>query len=357
MVELHGLAKSYGDVHALQQTDLSIAKGEFVTLLGPSGSGKSTLLNLIAGMVKPSAGRIVINGRDATTLPTNQRGLGMVFQNYALMPHMSVFENIAFPLQVRRLPKAEIRLKVQQALDLIQLGHVADRRPRELSGGQQQRISLARCIVYNPALILMDEPLGALDKKLREQMQLEIKRLHAELGITMLYVTHDQDEALTMSDRIVLMNGGRIEQQGTPDSLYFKPETMFSAEFIGSSNLISGTVETGADGTYALKTSLGTFPVPAPEMAMKAGDRAVLLIRPENMALDASSTATGIPGHLEDSILLGGVVRHFLRCADGTHLIVQELNQPGRVGARRGDRIHATWLPAHARLLPPEPAR
>ncbi|HSI40218.1 MAG TPA: ABC transporter ATP-binding protein [Xanthobacteraceae bacterium] len=356
MIELQGVAKSYGDVHALQRTDLSVAKGEFVTLLGPSGSGKSTLLNLIAGMIKPSSGRIVINGRDATTLPTNQRGLGMVFQNYALMPHMSVFENIAFPLQVRRLPKAEIKRKVQQALDLIQLGHVADRRPRELSGGQQQRISLARCIVYNPALILMDEPLGALDKKLREQMQLEIKRLHAELGITMLYVTHDQDEALTMSDRIVLMNGGRIEQQGTPDSLYFKPETVFSAEFIGSSNLIPGTVEIDAGGGHVLNTALGAFPAPAPETAMKAGDRAVLLIRPENMALNATSDPTSIPGRLEDSILLGGVVRHFLRCADGTNLIVQELNQPGRPSARRGDQIHAAWLPAHARLLSPAPA-
>ncbi|MGA0564356.1 ABC transporter ATP-binding protein [Ancylobacter sp. VNQ12] len=356
MIELQGVAKSYGDVHALQRTDLSVAKGEFVTLLGPSGSGKSTLLNLIAGMTKPSSGRIVIDGRDATTLPTNQRGLGMVFQNYALMPHMTVFENIAFPLQVRRLPKAEIRLKVQQALDLIQLGHVADRRPRELSGGQQQRISLARCIVYNPALILMDEPLGALDKKLREQMQLEIKRLHAELGITMLYVTHDQDEALTMSDRIVLMNGGRIEQQGAPDALYFKPETVFSAEFIGSSNLIPGTIEIDADGAYALNTALGRFPAPAPATAMKAGDRAVLLVRPENMALTASGNATSIAGRLEDSILLGGVVRHFLRCTDGTTLIVQELNQPGRTGAHRGDEIHAAWLPAHARLLPPAPA-
>lgn len=356
MIELQGVAKRYGDVLALQRTDLSIAKGEFVTLLGPSGSGKTTLLNLIAGMIKPSAGRIVIDGRDATTLPTNQRGLGMVFQNYALMPHMSVFENIAFPLQVRRLPKAEIKLKVQQALDLIQLGHVADRRPRELSGGQQQRISLARCIVYNPALILMDEPLGALDKKLREQMQLEIKRLHAELGITMLYVTHDQDEALTMSDRIVLMNGGRIEQQGTPDALYFKPETVFSADFIGSSNLLPGTIEIDAAGGYGLNTALGHFPAPAPATPMKAGDPAVLLVRPENMALDAAGGATRIAGRLEDSILLGGVVRHFLRCADGTILIVQELNQPGRTGARRGDEIHATWLPAHARLLPPAPA-
>lgn len=355
MIDLQGVAKSYGDVEALRRTDLSIAKGEFVTLLGPSGSGKTTLLSLIAGMIKPSAGRIVIDGRDATTLPTSQRGLGMVFQNYALMPHMTVFENIAFPLQVRRLPKAEIKLKVQQALDLIQLGHVANRRPRELSGGQQQRISLARCIVYNPALILMDEPLGALDKKLREQMQLEIKRLHAELGITMLYVTHDQDEAVTMSDRIVLMNRGRIEQQGPPDALYFKPETVFSAEFIGSSNLIPGTIEIDATGGHGLNTALGRFPAPAPATAMKAGDRAVLLVRPESMTLNAAGGATRVTGRLEDSILLGGVVRHFLRCADGTTLIVQELNQPGRTGAHRGDEIHATWLPDHARLLPPAP--
>ncbi|MGQ3029820.1 MAG: ABC transporter ATP-binding protein, partial [Ferrovibrionaceae bacterium] len=222
--------------------------------------------------------------------------------------------------------------------------------------GQQQRVSLARCIVYNPALILMDEPLGALDKKLREQMQLEIKRLHAELGITMLYVTHDQDEALTMSDRIVLMNGGRIEQQGTPDALYFKPETVFSAEFIGSSNLIPGTVEIAADGTYRLKTALGTFPAPAPAAPMKAGDRAVLLIRPENMAIEVSGATTSVPGRLEDSILLGGVVRHFLRCADGSTLIVQELNQPGRSVAHRGDLIQAGWQPGHARLLPPQPA-
>jgi putative spermidine/putrescine transport system ATP-binding protein len=356
MVELQGVSKRYGEVEALQRVDLSIAKGEFVTLLGPSGSGKSTLLNLIAGMITPSSGRVVIDGRDATALPTNQRGLGMVFQNYALMPHMTVFENIAFPLQVRRMPKAEIRRRVAEVLELIQLGHVANRRPRELSGGQQQRISLARCIVYNPALILMDEPLGALDKKLREQMQLEIKRLHADLGITMLYVTHDQDEALTMSDRIVLMNGGRIEQQGAPDALYFKPETVFSAEFIGSSNLIPGTVEPATDGALGLRTALGLFPVPMPDHPVKAGEKAVLLVRPENMALTEGTEATSVPGRVEDSILLGGVVRHFVRCADGTSVIVQELNQPGRNSAHRGEEVRAGWLPAHGRLLPPPAA-
>lgn len=351
MVALQGVSKRYGQVDALHRVDLSIRKGEFVTLLGPSGSGKSTLLNLIAGMIAPSSGRIVINGRDATTLPTNQRGLGMVFQNYALMPHMTVFENIAFPLQVRRLPKGDIKHKVEEALDLIQLRHVASRRPRELSGGQQQRVSLARCIVYNPALILMDEPLGALDKKLREQMQLEIKRLHAELGVTMLYVTHDQDEALTMSDRIVLMNGGKIEQQGQPDELYFKPATIFSAEFIGSSNLIPGVVEASA-GALSLRTAIGTFPAPAVDFSISAGEKAVLLIRPENTMLMDASDSVGVAGVIEDSILLGGVVRHFVRCADQSTIIVQELNQPDRASARRGDEVRVAWRPAHARLLP-----
>ncbi|MBP2295036.1 ABC transporter ATP-binding protein [Azospirillum rugosum] len=357
MVELRAVTKRYGQFEALHRIDLSIAKGEFVTLLGPSGSGKTTLLNLIAGMIMPSSGQIVIDGRDATGLPTNQRGLGMVFQNYALMPHMTVFENIAFPLQVRGLARSEIKRKVTDVLDLIQLGHVAGRRPRELSGGQQQRVSLARCIVYNPALILMDEPLGALDKKLREQMQLEIKRLHAELGITMLYVTHDQDEALTMSDRIVLMNGGRIEQEGPPDTLYFKPETVFSAEFIGSSNLIPGEVEAVENGTVTLRTALGRFPVPAPDRPVRAGEPAVLLVRPENMVLTDRPGPTGVTGRIEDSILLGGVVRHFLRCADGTTVIVQELNQPGRAGARRDDTVRAAWSVEHGRLLPPPPAR
>ncbi len=352
MVELVGVSKRYGKVEALQRIDLSIRKGEFVTLLGPSGSGKSTLLNLIAGMTAPSSGRIAIDGRDATSLPTNQRGLGMVFQNYALMPHMTVFENIAFPLQVRRVPKDEIKRRVAAVLDLIQLGDVAQRRPRELSGGQQQRISLARCLVYNPSLILMDEPLGALDKKLREHMQLEIKRLHAEIGVTMLYVTHDQDEALTMSDRIVLMNGGSIEQQGEPEELYFSPRSVFCAEFIGSSNLIPGTIEEGQGELMPIRTAIGAFPVRR-DPHLSAGDGAVLLIRPENMSLaPPDGDAPCVEGRLADSIVMGGVVRHFVGCADGSTLIVQELNQPGRPRPHRGETVHAGWRAEHGRLLP-----
>jgi putative spermidine/putrescine transport system ATP-binding protein len=352
MVELQGVTKRYGDFDALHRIDLVVHKGEFLTLLGPSGSGKSTLLNLIAGITAPTSGRVIIDGRDATMLPINQRGLGMVFQNYALMPHMTVFENIAFPLEVRNVPKADIKRKVKEALSLIRLENVAERRPRELSGGQQQRVALARCIVYNPTLILMDEPLGALDKKLREQMQLEIKRLHAELGITMLYVTHDQDEALTMSDNIVLMNGGRIEQKGPPNELYFKPKTVFSAEFIGSSNTIPGTVESVTPSGVVLRTALGTFTTGPADFAVSTGDKAVLLVRPENTQLGGNAALPGVTGTIEDSILLGGVVRHFVRCSDGSIMIVQELNQPGRRNGRRGDEARASWKPEHARLLP-----
>jgi len=357
MVELAGVSKRYGAVDALLPVDLSIGKGEFVTLLGPSGSGKSTLLNLIAGMISPTTGKITIDGRDATAMPTNARGLGMVFQNYALMPHMTVFENIAFPLQVRRMSRSEIRERVEKVLDLIQLRHVADRRPKALSGGQQQRISLARCIVYNPTLILMDEPLGALDKNLREQMQLEIKRLHAELGITMLYVTHDQDEALTMSDRIVLMNGGRIEQQGPPEQLYFEPETVFSAQFIGSSNIIAGQVMETAGGK-AIHTAIGTFPVEHAQRSFAPGEPAVLLVRPENLLLvDESTNLPNVAGRLEDSIVMGGVVRHFVRCSDGSAIIVQELNQPGQPRPARGATVRAGWNAGHGRLLPPAPTK
>ncbi|MBE2274854.1 MAG: ATP-binding cassette domain-containing protein, partial [Rhodobacteraceae bacterium] len=219
MVRLDRITKRYGVFTALHETELAVRKGEFLTLLGPSGSGKTTLLNAIAGMAIPTSGKVWIDGRDMTVLPPEKRGIGMVFQSYALMPHMTVFDNIAYPLKVRKVAKDEIRRRVTEVLEMVRLPNLALRKPKELSGGQQQRVSIARCLVYNPSLILMDEPLGALDKKLREQMQLEIKRLHVELGITMIYVTHDQEEALNMSDRIMLMNGGRVEQLGSPHDL------------------------------------------------------------------------------------------------------------------------------------------
>ncbi|NNU63480.1 ABC transporter ATP-binding protein [Ochrobactrum soli] len=356
MIEVKNLTKQYGEFRALDDVSLSIRKGEFVTLLGPSGSGKSSLLNLISGMTSPTSGKITIDGIDATNMPTNQRGLGMVFQNYALMPHMTVFQNIAFPLQVRKIGKEEIRRRVMDVLKLVQLEHVADRRPRALSGGQQQRISLARCIVYNPSIILMDEPLGALDKKLREDMQLEIKRLHAELGVTMLYVTHDQDEALTMSDRIVLMRNGRIEQQGSPSTLYFEPATVFSADFIGSSNLLSGKMTVAGD-EKRLDIGLASLAVPQVQAeAFSVGAAVVLLVRPENVRV--SEADAGVDGRnslvatVKDTVVLGGVVRHFLTLKDGGEIISQDLNHPGMALPPRGSQVHVTWRYEDGRVLP-----
>lgn len=353
MVELRTLSKRYGDTAALSTVDLTVPKGQFVTLLGPSGSGKTTLLNLIAGMVRPTEGRVFIAGRDVTDLPPGERGLGMVFQNYALMPHMTVFENIAFPLRVRRVTDQEIRRRVADVLSLIKLPHVAKRYPRELSGGQQQRISLARCIVYEPSLILMDEPLGALDKKLREQIQLEIKQIHAQLGVTILYVTHDQEEALTMSDHIVLMRDGRIEQQGPPDDLYFRPQTVFAADFIGSSNLFEARVIRVGE-SVDLSIADGTVTAPKPDFPISLGDPVTCLVRPENLDLSASTSARRIAfeGRYIDSIVLGGVVKHFVTLASGTPVVVQEPNRLGRVPLGGGQTVQVGWEAEHCRLLP-----
>jgi putative spermidine/putrescine transport system ATP-binding protein len=355
MVELRGVSKTYGTAHALRSVDLSIAKGEFVTLLGPSGSGKTTVLNIIAGMVPPSSGEVRIDGRDATRLPPSERGLGMVFQNYALMPHMTVFDNIAYPLRVRKLRRAEIEHKVHEVLKLVRLPDIAKRRPRELSGGQQQRVSLARCIVYNPALILLDEPLGALDKKLREQMQLEIKRIHSELGITMLNVTHDQDEALTLSDRIVLMNGGRVEQQCPPEELYFRPATVFAADFMGEANLFPATVREAAGQVVRLQGEWGDAEAMRPPFDAREGDAVTVLVRPENVAL-GERRASGVNvmhGVLRDSIVLGGVVKHFVACGD-REVIVQEANQRSRASHLPGSEVSLRWDWRDALVLPQE---
>src|SRR3569832_656521 len=250
-----GLTKRYGSFTALAPTDLEVAEGEFLTLLGPSGSGKTTLLSLIAGLSVPDGGQLRIAGQDATYAAPHERDIGMVFQNYALFPHMTVAENIAFPLKMRRVDSAAAAKRAMEALELVRLPQVATRFPKELSGGQQQRIALARCLVYKPSIVLMDEPLGALDKKLRDHMQLEIKRIHRDTGTTIVYEPHAQEEAMTMSDRICLMNGGRIEQLGTPSDLYFRPRTLFVADFIGESNLLGGQV-TSANGAQ-VEVTLG----------------------------------------------------------------------------------------------------
>ncbi|WP_454874275.1 ABC transporter ATP-binding protein [Paraburkholderia xenovorans] len=359
MIELKQVSRRYGAVQALAPLDFSVKQGEFVTLLGPSGSGKTTLLNVIAGMVNPSSGQIFVRGVDITKAPPSARGLGMVFQNYALMPHMTVFDNIAFPLRVRKMPKDEIARKVKDVLDMVRLPDIAQRKPKELSGGQQQRVSLARCIVYNPALILLDEPLGALDKKLREQMQLEIRRLHAELGITMLNVTHDQDEALSMSDRIVLMNEGRVEQIATPDELYRSPRTAFAASFIGTANLISGTVEHHAGERALVSTSLGMLRAAATACTASRGESVTLLVRPESVRMGpASDSPTGDgadglrhAGTLEDSIMLGSVVRHHVRLTGGMQMVVQQQDSRRRPAPERGAPVLLDWAPEDCQMI------
>lgn len=360
MIELKQVSKQYGGIQALAPVDLTVREGEFVTLLGPSGSGKTTLLNLIAGMIMPTTGRVFIHGRDVTQCPPSQRELGMVFQNYALMPHMTVFENIAFPLRVRRLPKDEIAHKVAEVLKLVRLPDIASRKPRELSGGQQQRVSLARCIVYNPALILLDEPLGALDKKLREHMQLEIRRVHAELGITMLNVTHDQDEALTMSDRIVLMNEGRIEQIAEPETLYFQPRTVFAADFIGTANLIPGKVQDKTGEQLAITTEIGQLDAIArdttPASALGPQAAVMLLLRPENvhMSMPGDAVPAGqraFDGTIEDSIILGGLVRHHVRIGPTIQMIVQKQNHRASSTMTRGSAVQLHWAREDCQVL------
>ena len=354
MVQVNGLGKDYGSVAALHDTDLTVAAGELLTLLGPSGSGKTTLLNLIAGMASPSRGQILINGRDVTDLPSEKRGIGMVFQNYALMPHMTVFQNIAFPLQVRKVPAAEIKRRVNEVLDIVHLAHVAGRKPSELSGGQQQRVSIARCIVYKPDLILMDEPLGALDKRLREQMQLEIRRIHTELGITMIYVTHDQEEALNMSDRIMLMNAGRVEQMGTPDQLYFEPKTQFAAEFIGASTFIDAKViEAGEPALLELpggKTCRTFLHEVCP-----VGAVGKILLRPESLRLGLGEDRSGgqnvLEGRVTSTLVTGGTLKHFVQLDDGETVAVQELTNKETSHLQAGRRVSVTWPQTAARFL------
>jgi len=284
---LRDVSKRYGTFTAVDNVSLQVGQGEFLTLLGPSGSGKTTILMCIAGFVAPSAGAVLLDGRDITALPPERRDFGMVFQGYALFPHMTVAENVAFPLRVRKLGAAEREAKVRAALDLVQLGRFADRRPAQLSGGQQQRVALARALVFDPALLLLDEPLSALDKKLRAELQEELKALHRRVGRTFVNVTHDQDEALSLSDRVAILNHGKLVQEGAPAALYERPRTRFVADFLGKSNFLEGQVREALPGGFAvaaggtlLRQALGPGQAPpAP------GGSAILSLRPEKVAL------------------------------------------------------------------------
>lgn len=357
-LKIEGVRKSYGPVVALEDTSLEMREGEFLTLLGPSGSGKSTLLMAIAGLNNPDGGEIWIDGKLATYLPPFQRDIGMVFQNYALFPHMTIFDNIAFPLRMRGVDAATIKRKVADVLEKVQLGHVADRTPRELSGGQQQRIALARCFVYEPSIILMDEPLGALDKKLRDALQLEIKHLHEELGITVLYVTHDQEEAMVMSDRICLMNNARIEQIGTPHELYHTPKTVFAADFLGESNFLDVTLVDTQGEHVRGKTQNDAVLTTVSSMKASPGTRAKVMIRPECIdVLSEGQTADNVlDGTVRDVIVAGGVTKSFVDVSGDAPLKVTHLT--GRLGGlSRGQKVRLGWSAGQAVLLQDDTGR
>ncbi|MBN8943388.1 MAG: ABC transporter ATP-binding protein [Rhizobiales bacterium] len=324
-LRVKALSKSYANFVALADASFDMREGEFLTLLGPSGSGKTTLLSLIAGLAAPSSGEIWIDGRNATHVPSKARDLGLVFQNYALFPHLSVFENIAFPLRMRRRSQADIRQAVGDVLKIVQLEAFSERLPAELSGGQQQRVALARCFVYQPSIILMDEPLGALDKKLREHMQREIRRLSREVGASVIYVTHDQEEALVMSDRICLVNKGRLEQIGAPSDLYFTPQTLFAANFIGESNLLD--VEALSADTVSRHGATLRCRTPVPI----AGRRATLVVRPESLKLLGPDEPAEniIEATVEDAVLTGPLTRVTARDGRGDLLVAVA---PSRLG-------------------------
>src|SRR3989449_7944099 len=292
-IALEGVSKGFGKTRAVQDVTLAIGEGEFFSLLGPSGCGKTTTLRMIAGFVVPDEGRIVLQGQDVTSVSPNRRAVNMVFQQYALFPHMSIYDNVAFGLKVKRVPRGDHRERIEQLLRVVELEGLERRRPRQLSGGQQQRVALARALVNRPAALLLDEPLGALDVKLRKQMQLELKRIQSELGTTFVYVTHDQEEALAMSDRIAVMNGGRVEQVGNPREIYEHPQTVFVADFIGSLNALELTVEELVGGYALMRLGEDERLVVPVDSGTTTGDSIRVAVRPERVQIDGALSDGG----------------------------------------------------------------
>jgi spermidine/putrescine ABC transporter ATP-binding subunit len=345
VVELRGCTRDYGGVRAVDAMDLAILDGEFLSLLGPSGCGKTTTLNLIAGFVEPSAGRVLIDGLDVTGVPAYRRGLGVVFQSYALFPHLSVFDNVAFGLRERRVAGAEIARRVGEALALVRLDRLGSQRPAELSGGMQQRVALARALVYRPRVLLLDEPLAALDKKLREEMRDELRAIQRSVGITTVFVTHDQAEALGLSDRIAVMNGGRIEQLGSPRDVYERPATRFVADFIGASTILRGRA-VGAD-RVALSPEL-TIRVSVAG-ALRAGTEIEMAIRPERVRLTAASEAGSAAARIETLVYQGALTEVSARLHDGQRVRVF-VTEPAPVPLVPGQVVHLS-LPADAFMV------
>jgi len=344
-IRLRSLVKRFGQVTAVDGIDLDVPGGAFVTLLGPSGCGKTTLLRLIGGFELPDSGDVLIDGEEMGDRPPHLRGTTTVFQNYALFPHMSIAENVAFGLRERKMPKTEMRKRVADMLDLIGLPHVADRRANELSGGQQQRVALARALVVSPTVLLLDEPLGALDLQLRRQMQVELKRIQRQVGITFIHVTHDQEEALSLSDRIIVMNGGRIEQDGTPDDVFARPLTPFVARFMGARNILGARV-VQRDGTSS-RLRIGREDLSVPTTF--PGREATVVVRPEKVSLGVNEGWSGV---VKETLYKGSVMSYVVTLEDGLEI---EADVAHEQDARRfavGDRVGVSFRPEDAVILP-----
>jgi spermidine/putrescine transport system ATP-binding protein len=360
-IELVGIAKQFhsrrGVVTAVDRIDLVIGEGEFFSLLGPSGCGKTTTLRLIGGFEEPTEGQILLHGEDVVGVPPNHRDVNVVFQSYALFPHMTVYENVAFGLERKRVDRKSIKQRANEMLELVQLEGKSDRRPRELSGGQQQRVALARALVNRPRALLLDEPLAALDLKLRQAMQLELKRIQREVGITFVFVTHDQNEALTMSDRLVVMNEGRIEQLGSPREVYERPRTRFVAGFIGTSNLIAGTVDR-IEGTMAMLSAGQDESVVVPDalrVGAVVGKALELTVRPEKIVLSTAAPAGDrcrVRGRVSEVVYLGTSTQYAVHTADGSDLLVFRQNASDSSDvAERGEDVWLSWRPEHSLAL------
>ena len=355
-VKFDKVDKSYdGKVLVVKDLNLDIAEGEFITMLGPSGSGKTTCLMMLAGFETPTNGEIYLDGNPISNIPPHKRGIGMVFQNYALFPHMTVYENLAFPLRVRKFSKDETDNKVEKALSMVSLSGFGSRMPAQLSGGQQQRVAVARALVFDPAVVLMDEPLGALDKNLRESMQYEIKHIHESIGVTVVYVTHDQSEALTMSNRIAVFNDGKVQQLSSPDKLYEEPVNSFVAEFIGENNTFQGEVEDISNDRCKIKLDTGGEIFANPIRVKSKGEKSIVSLRPERAIIDPEEKMDNkFKGKIEEVIYHGDHTRVRLDLLGNKEFILKVPNSSARMDIKLGNEINIGWNSFDARALDPK---
>lgn len=352
-ISLAGVSKHFGAIKAVDSISLDVRQGEFLTILGPSGSGKTTLLGVISGLVDPTGGRIEIGDKEVTWIKPADRNIGLVFQSYALFPHMSVFDNVAFPLTVRNIDRTEIERRVMETLRLVRLEGLEQRRPKALSGGQQQRVALARAVVFRPDILLLDEPLAALDRKLREEVQVELRQLQRSLGITTILVTHDQEEALSLSDRILVLSEGRLQQVAAPEEAYLKPANRFVADFLGTANFLEGTLDAAGPQTCIRLDDGDSVPCAATDTA--PGHPVLGVVRPERVQLRSGDSADGMAAKVLDAIYLGQAVRYHLKSESGRPMVAVAVD--GSVRFRPGDSVSVSWKPEDVWIIPDSPRR